>query len=41
MTAAFWLILMLVPLFTFSDHIGVAKTLPNANAPMEHAAEAH
>jgi|TARA_B110000263_G_scaffold245856_1_gene256050 cytochrome c oxidase subunit 4 len=41
MTAAFWLVLMLVPLFTVSDHIGVVKTLPNANAPMEHADEAH
>ena len=41
LTAAFWLVLMLVPLATFSDHIGVAKTLPNANAPVEHAAEEH
>jgi caa(3)-type oxidase subunit IV len=41
LTAFFWVVLMLLPMFTFSDHIGVAKTLPNANAPMEHADEAH
>jgi caa(3)-type oxidase subunit IV len=41
LTAAFWLVLMLVPIFTVSDHIGVAKTLPNANAPVEHEAEEH
>jgi caa(3)-type oxidase subunit IV len=41
LTAFFWVVLMLLPLFTFSDHIGVPHTMPNANAPMEHADEAH
>jgi len=31
LTAIFWLVLMLVPLWTIADHIGVANTLPNAN----------
>ncbi len=39
LTVVFWLVLMLVPLFTISDHTGVAKTLPNANMPAEHAEE--
>ena len=39
LTAVFWLVLMLVPLFTISDHIGVAKTLPNANVIAHEMAE--
>ncbi len=41
LTAVFWLALMFLPIFTLSDHTGVAKTLPNATAPVEHEAEAH
>ncbi len=41
LTVVFWFVLMLLPLFTMSDHIGVHKTLPNANAATEHAEEAH
>jgi len=36
---AFWIVLMLVPIFTISDTYGVHKTLPNANAV--HADEEH
>lgn len=40
LTAVFWLVLMLVPIFTVSDTYGVHKPLPNANAA--HAGdEAH
>ena len=39
LTVAFWLVLMLVPIITMSDHIGVPKPLPNADAA--HAEEIH
>jgi caa(3)-type oxidase subunit IV len=41
LTAVFWFVLMLVPLFTMSDNVGVHKTLPNANAAVHEAEEAH
>lgn len=41
LTVVFWFVLMLVPLFTMSDNIGVHKTLPNANAAVHEAEEAH
>ncbi|SVA13819.1 uncharacterized protein METZ01_LOCUS66673 [marine metagenome] len=41
LTATFWFFLMLLPLFTMSDHIGTPKTLSNADAAEAHAEEAH
>ena len=40
-TAIFWVFLMFLPLLGQLDHIGVPKTLPNANAAAMHADEAH
>ena len=41
LTAVFWVFLMALPLLGQWDHIGVPKTLPNANAPAMHAEEEH
>ena len=41
LTAIFWVFLMSLPLLGQWDHIGVPKTLPNANAPAMHADEEH
>ena len=39
LTAAFWVVLMLIPVLGQVDNIGVPKTLPNANAPAAQAEE--
>ena len=39
LTAAFWVILMLIPVLGHIDHIGEPHTLSNANAPAAHAEE--
>jgi caa(3)-type oxidase subunit IV len=41
LTALFWVVLMFIPLLGQADHIGVPKTLSNANAPAAHGDEAH
>ncbi len=41
LTVVFWFVLMLVPIFTISDRVGEHWTLPNADAPVAHADEAH
>ncbi|MCH7746482.1 MAG: hypothetical protein E2P06_13970 [Acidobacteria bacterium] len=41
MTVLFWVFLMFLPLLGQLDHIGVPKTLSNANAPAMHADEEH
>ena len=40
LTVIFWVFLMALPQLGAWDHIGVPKTLPNANAPV-HTDEAH
>ena len=40
LTVIFWVFLMALPQLGAWDHIGVPKTLPNANAPV-HAEEEH
>ena len=41
LTAVFLVFLMSLPLLGQLDHIGVPKTLPNADAPAMHADEEH
>ena len=41
LTVVFWVFLMSLPLLGQLDHIGVQKTLPNANASAMHADEEH
>jgi caa(3)-type oxidase subunit IV len=41
LTAAFFVVLMFIPLLGHLDQVGVQKTLSNADAPAAHGDEAH